>query len=228
MTVTLITGANKGLGYETARRLIDQGHTVYMGARSAELGGAAASDLGGQFVQLDVTDDASVEAALAVLDEREGHLDVLVNNAGVSTTADVAGPVALQVFDTNAIGVIRVTQAALPLLQKSGNPVVVNVSSALGSFWAVTNPERRQFHFPSIVYGASKAAVSMLTVQYAKTFPDIKFNAVEPGFTATDLTPFSGAGQPVDKGAEVIVRMATIGKDGPTGTFQEDEHELAW
>jgi NAD(P)-dependent dehydrogenase (short-subunit alcohol dehydrogenase family) len=228
MTVMLITGANKGLGYATARRLIDQGHTVYMGARSAELGGAAASDLGGQFVQLDVTDDASVEAALAVLDEREGHLDVLVNNAGVSTTADVAGPVALQVFDTNAIGVIRVTQAALPLLQKSGNPVVVNVSSALGSFWAVTNPERRQFHFPSIVYGASKAAVSMLTVQYAKTFPDIKFNAVEPGFTATDLTPFSGAGQPVDKGAEVIVRMATIGKVGPTGTFQEDEHELAW
>jgi NAD(P)-dependent dehydrogenase (short-subunit alcohol dehydrogenase family) len=227
MTVTLITGPNKGLGYETARRLIALGHTVYMGARSAELGGAAASELGGQFVQLDVTDDASVETALATLDEREGHLDVLVNNAGVST-ADVTGPVALRVFDTNAIGVIRVTQAALPLLQKSENPVVVNVSSALGSFWAVTNPERRQFHFPSIVYGASKAAVSMLTVQYAKTFPDIKFNAVEPGFTATDLTPFSGAGQPVEKGAEVIVRMASIGKDGPTGTYQEDEHELAW
>ena len=227
MTVTLITGANKGLGYETARQLIAQGHIVYMGARSPELGVAAASELGGRFVQLDVTDDASVEAALAVLDEREGHLDVLVNNAGVST-ADVTGPVALRVFDTNAVGIIRVTQAALPLLQKSGNPVVVNVSSALGSFWAVTNPERRQFHFPSIVYGASKAAVSMLTVQYAKTFPDIKFNAVEPGFTATELTPFSGAGQPVEKGAEVIVRMATIGQDGPTGTFQEDEHQLAW
>jgi NAD(P)-dependent dehydrogenase (short-subunit alcohol dehydrogenase family) len=227
MTVTLITGANKGLGYETARQLIAQGHIVYMGARSPELGVAAASELGGRFVQLDVTDDASVEAALAVLDEREGHLDVLVNNAGVST-ADVTGPVALRVFDTNAVGLIRVTQAALPLLQKSGNPVVVNVSSALGSFWAVTNPERRQFHFPSIVYGASKAAVSMLTVQYAKTFPDIKFNAVEPGFTATELTPFSGAGQPVEKGAEVIVRMATIGRDGPTGTFQEDDHELAW
>jgi len=225
--VTLITGANKGLGYETARQLIAQGHIVYMGARSPELGVAAASELGGRFVQLDVTDDASVEAALAVLDEREGHLDVLVNNAGVST-ADVTGPVALRVFDTNAVGIIRVTQAALPLLQKSGNPVVVNVSSALGSFWAVTNPERRQFHFPSIVYGASKAAVSMLTVQYAKTFPDIKFNAVEPGFTATELTPFSGAGQPVEKGAEVIVRMATIGRDGPTGTFQEDDHELAW
>jgi NAD(P)-dependent dehydrogenase (short-subunit alcohol dehydrogenase family) len=228
MTVTLITGANKGLGYETARRLIAQGHRVYLGARSPELGAAAAAELGGQFVQLDVTDDASVEAALTVVDEREGHLDVLVNNAGVSTTADVSSPVALQVFDTNAIGTIRVTQAALPLLHKSDNPVVVNVSSALGSFWAVTNPERRQFHFPSIVYGASKAAVSMLTVQYAKSFPDIKFNAVEPGFTATDLTPFSGAGQPVEKGAEVIVRMAIIGQDGPTGTFQEDDHELAW
>jgi NAD(P)-dependent dehydrogenase (short-subunit alcohol dehydrogenase family) len=228
MTVTLITGANKGLGYETARRLIGEGHTVYVGARSPGLGAAAAAELGGQFVQLDVTDDASVDAALAVVDEREGHLDVLVNNAGVSTTADVTGPAALQVFDTNAIGIIRVTQAALPLLRKSDHPVVVNVSSALGSFWAVTNPERRQFHFPSIVYGASKAAVSMLTVQYAKTFPDIKFNAVEPGFTATELTPFSGAGQPVEKGAEVIVRMATIGPDGPTGTFQEDEHELAW
>ena len=228
MTVTLITGANKGLGYETARRLIADGQTVYMGARDADRGEAAASTLGGQFVQLDVTDDASVESALRNIDDREGRLDVLVNNAGVSSTGDVNGPVALQVFDTNAIGIIRVTQAALPLLEKSENPVVVNVSSALGSFWAVTNPERRQFHFPSIIYGASKAAVSMLTVQYAKTFPDMKFNAVEPGFTATELTPFSGAGQPVEQGAEVIVRMATIGKDGPTGTFQEGNDELGW
>jgi NAD(P)-dependent dehydrogenase (short-subunit alcohol dehydrogenase family) len=228
MTVTLITGANKGLGYETARRLIERGHTVYLGARNAERGGAAASALGGQFVQLDVTDDSSVETALGVIAEREGHLDVLVNNAGISTSGGIAGPVALEVFDTNAVGLIRVTQAALPLLEQSENPVVVNVSSALGSFWAVTNPERRQFHFPSIVYGSSKAAVSMLTVQYAKTFPGIKFNAVEPGFTATELTPFSGAGQPVEEGAEVIVRMASIGKDGPTGTFQEGEGELAW
>ena len=228
MTVTLITGANKGLGYETARQLIKHGHTVYLGARDVGRGEAAASELGGRFVKLDVTDDASVTAALGVIAEREGHLDVLVNNAGVSSAAAVDGPEALRVFDTNAIGVIRVTQAALPLLEKSDNPVVVNVSSALGSFWAVTNPERRQFHYPSIIYGASKAAVSMLTVQYAKAQPHIKFNAVEPGFTATELTPISGAGQPVEKGAEVIVRMATIGKDGPTGTFQENEDKLAW
>ena len=165
MTVTLITGANKGLGYEAARELIERRHTVYLGARNVERGEAAASELGGTFVQLDVTDDSSVETALSFIAENEGHLDVLINNAGISTTSDVTGPVALAVFDTNVIGLIRVTQAALPLLEQSENPVVVNVSSALGSFWAVTNPERRQFHFPSVVYGSSKAAVSMLTVQ---------------------------------------------------------------
>src|SRR5580692_2827874 len=99
MTVTLVTGANKGLGYETARQLIGRGHTVYLGARQVELGHAAATALGGQFVPLDVTDDASVEAALGVIGEREGRLDVLVNNAGISATADaVNGPVALKVF----------------------------------------------------------------------------------------------------------------------------------
>jgi NAD(P)-dependent dehydrogenase (short-subunit alcohol dehydrogenase family) len=228
MTITLITGANKGLGYETARQLIEAGQTVYIGARSAERGEKAAAELGARFVQLDVTDDASVAAAMSAIGDRDGHLDVLVNNAGVGAGQEVSGPAALTVFDTNAIGVIRVTQAALPLLRKSASPVVVNVSSALGSFWAVTNPDRRQFHYPSIVYGASKAAVSMITVQYAKAVPEIKFNAVEPGFTATDLTPMSGAGQPVEKGAKVIVRMATIGKDGPTGTFQEGDEELRW
>ena len=228
MTVTLVTGANKGLGYETARQLIERGHTVYVSARSAERGTEAASALGAQCVPLDVTDDASVENAVGTIASREGHLDVLVNNAGISATGDVTGRIALEVFDTNVIGIIRVTQAALPLLERSENPVVVNVSSALGSFWAVTNPERRQFHFPSIIYGSSKAAVSMLTLQYAKTYTAIKFNAVEPGFTATELTPFSSAGQPVEIGAGVIVRMAAIARDGPTGTFQEGEAELAW
>jgi NAD(P)-dependent dehydrogenase (short-subunit alcohol dehydrogenase family) len=228
MTITLITGANKGLGYETARQLIEAGQTVYIGARSVERGENAAAELGARFVQLDVTDDASVAAAMSVIGDRDAHLDVLVNNAGIGGGQEVNGPAALTVFDTNAIGVIRVTQAALPLLRKSANPVVVNVSSALGSFWAVTNPERRQFHYPSIVYGASKAAVSMITVQYAKAVPEIKFNAVEPGFTATELTPMSGAGQPVEEGAKVIVRMATIGNDGPTGTFQEGDEELRW
>jgi NAD(P)-dependent dehydrogenase (short-subunit alcohol dehydrogenase family) len=231
MTVTLVTGANKGLGRETARRLIQEGHTVYIGARCVERGQAAAAELGAPFVQLDVTDDASVQAAMRVIEEREGRLDVLVNNAGIGDNpgADsVTAETAHAVFDTNVVGVVRVTQAALPLLRKSGNPVVVNISSALGSFWAVTNPERPQFHTAFVVYGASKAAVSMLTVQYAKALPEIKFNAVEPGFTATDFTAAFPGGRPVEESAEVIVRMATIGKDGPTGTFQEDDHELPW
>jgi NAD(P)-dependent dehydrogenase (short-subunit alcohol dehydrogenase family) len=132
------------------------------------------------------------------------------------------------VFDTNTIGVIRVTQAALPLLRTSENPVVVNVTSSLGSFWAVTNPERQESHFSSGAYGASKAAVSMLTVQYAKAEPEIKFNAIEPGYTATDFTAAMGGGRPVEESAKVVVRMATIGPDRPTGTLQEDAGELRW
>ena len=183
-------------------------------------------------MQLDVTDDASVEVAVKTIDNAEGRLDVLVNNAAIGSlylgAEGVNGPDALAEFDTNVIGVIRVTQAALPLLRKSENPVVVNISSSLGSFWAVTNPDRHESHTSFVVYGASKAAVSMLTVQYAKAVPEIKFNAVEPGFTATDLTAAVGGGRPVQESAKVVVRMATISKDGPTGTFQETAGELGW
>ena len=227
MTVTLVTGANQGLGRETARRLINEGHTVYVGARSVERGQEAASELGGRFVQLDVTDDSSVSSAMGAINEQEGRLDVLVNNAGIGLVG-LDGPEALKVFNTNVVGVIRVTQAALPLLRKSENPVVVNISSALGSFWAVTNPEHPASRVPAIVYGASKAAVSMLTLQYAKAVPEVKFNAVDPGPTATNLGGGGHGGRPVEEGAGVIVRMAGIGKDGPTGTFQVDTGELAW
>ena len=231
VTVTLITGANKGLGYETARRLIEQGHSVYIGARSTQRGEAAAAQLGAEFVQIDVTDDASVQNAMRAIEAREGHLDVLVNNAGIwdgTVGVDgITGATALAEFDTNVVGIIRVTQAALPLLQKSENPVVVNLTSSLGSFWAVTNPERHESENAFVVYGATKAAVSMLTVQYAKALPDIKFNAVEPGFTSTDLTG-NGAGQKPAEGAEVIAGVASIGTDGPTGTLQERGGELAW
>jgi NAD(P)-dependent dehydrogenase (short-subunit alcohol dehydrogenase family) len=228
MTTTLITGANKGIGYETARRLAELGHTVYIGSRSVERGEKAAAELGVRFVQLDVADDASVDAAMKTIRETEGHLDVLVNNAGIALMG-LNGPDALKVFDTNAVGIVRVTEAALPLLRKSGNPVVVNISSALGSFWAVTNPERPAFHVPAIVYGASKAAVSMLTLQYAKAVPEVKFNAVEPGYTDTELGGGSGGGRPAEVSAKVVVRAAVIGPDGPTGTFLEEEDgELPW
>ncbi|MHA7985939.1 SDR family NAD(P)-dependent oxidoreductase [Rathayibacter sp. CAU 1779] len=234
MTTTLITGANKGLGKATARQLVAAGHTVYLGARDEGRGRAAADEIGARFVQLDVTDDASVAAALKTI-EADGGLDVLINNAGVAKRQGggeaLDGPSVLGVFDTNAVGVIRVTEAALPLLRRSTNPVVVNVSSALGSFWATHEPTRPAFSFPSIVYGSSKAAVSMITVQYAKAVPEVKFNAVEPGITATELgggDPGSHPGRPAEESAEVVVRMATIGLDGPSGTFQEDAGELGW
>lgn len=227
MTTTLITGANRGLGKEAARQLIAVGHTVYVGARDEARGCATAAELGARFVQLDVTDDASVAAAFAKI-EVDGGLDVLVNNAGIAMLAR-GGPDALRVFDTNAVSIVRVTEAALPLLKKSANPVVVNVSSALGSFAANHDPARPASYVSAIVYGASKAAVSMLTVQYARAEPEIKFNAVEPGYTATELGGHDNSqGRPVEISARNIVRLAAIGGDGPTGTFQEDDGELGW
>jgi len=227
MTVTLITGANKGIGYETARQLLELGHEVYIGARDAERGAKAAAELGARFVQLDVTDDASVSSALATIDAAEGRLDVLVHNAGVLETA-LDGPAALRSFDTNAVGIVRVTEAALPLLRKSSNANVVTISSSAGSFWAVNNPERPEFGLPLALYSASKSAATMLTVHYAKSQPGIKFNALEPGTTATDMTAAFGVGRPVEESARVVVRLATLDATGPTGTFQDEAGQLPW
>jgi NAD(P)-dependent dehydrogenase (short-subunit alcohol dehydrogenase family) len=227
MTVTLITGANKGIGFETARQLLALGHVVYLGARDAERGGKAAAELGARFVQLDVTDDASVAAALAAVDAAEGRLDVLVHNAGVLETS-LDGPAALRSFDVNAVGIVRVTEAALPLLRRSPHPAVVTVSSSMGSFWAVTNPERPESGMPLALYAASKAAATMLTLQYSKAHPDIAFNAVEPGTTATDMTAAFGIGRPVEESARVVVRLATLGPDAPTGTLRDEAGELPW
>jgi NAD(P)-dependent dehydrogenase (short-subunit alcohol dehydrogenase family) len=228
MTITLITGANKGIGFETARQLQELGHVVYVGARDAERGEKAAAALGARFVQLDVTDDVSVSNALAAIDSAEGRLDVLVNNAGILGDGVTDGPTALHVFNTNAVGMIRVTEAALPLLRRSVNPTVVTVSSSAGSFWAVTNPDRPEFNLPLALYSSSKAAATMLTVQYAKSQPGIKFNAVEPGTTATDLTAAFGIGRAPEESARVVVRLATLDADGPTGTFQDEHGEVPW
>ncbi|MFD7024002.1 SDR family NAD(P)-dependent oxidoreductase [Promicromonospora sukumoe] len=227
MTVTLITGANKGIGYETARQLLALGHDVWIGARDAGRGEKAAAELGARFVQLDVTDDASVAAALASVDAAAGRLDVLVHNAGILETG-LDGPTALRSFDTNAVGIVRVTEAALPLLRRSDSPNVVTVSSSGGSFWAVTNPDRPEYSLPIALYAASKAAATMLTVQYAKAHPDIRFNALEPGTTATDMTASFGIGRSPEQSAAVVVRLATLGPDGPTGTLQDENGTLAF
>ena len=227
MTTTLITGANKGIGLETARQLLALGHTVYLGARDVARGERAAADVGARFVQLDVTDEASVTAALQTIDAAEGHLDVLVHNAGILET-ELDGAAAQRSFDTNAVGIVRVTEAALPLLRRSAAPNVVTVSSSMGSFWAVTNPEQPESGLPLALYAASKAAAPMLTVQYAKAHPGIRFNALEPGTTATDMTAAFGIGRPVEESARFVVRWATLGADGPTGTLQDEDGELGW
>jgi NAD(P)-dependent dehydrogenase (short-subunit alcohol dehydrogenase family) len=227
MTVTLITGANKGIGFETARQLLELGHDVWIGARDAERGAEAAAELGARSVQLDVTDDDSVGRALAEVGAAAGRLDLLVNNAGVLETGlDAAA--AERSFAVNAVGVVRVTEAALPLLRRSSSPAVVTVSSSMGSFWAVTNPERPESAMPLALYAASKAAATMLTLQYAKAHPGIRFTALEPGTTATDMTAAFGIGRPVAASARVVVRLATQGPEGPTGTLQDESGVLPW
>ncbi|HEY6502306.1 MAG TPA: SDR family NAD(P)-dependent oxidoreductase, partial [Streptosporangiaceae bacterium] len=227
MSIALITGGNKGLGKATARRLAELGHTVYIGARDAERGQTAADELGVPWLQLDVTDDASVDAAAAELAGREGRLDILVNNAGVGgrdvKPDDLTADDLREAYDVNVFGLIRVTHAFLPLLHRSQAGVIVNVSSRLGAFGAMTDPDSFQYPYFVPVYGSSKSAVNMLTVQLAKALPQLRINAVEPGLTATDLHGLSGPGvQTPEEGAEYIVRLATVPADGPTGTFSYD------
>ena len=230
MTTTLITGANKGLGYEAARRLLAAGHDVWVGARDEERGRRAADQLGARFVHLDVTSEESVAAAAALIDAETG-LDVLVNNAGITgaskaiaelTVADVQ-----HVYDTNVLGPVRVSQAFIPLIQRSDAPVIVNVSSGLGSQSLIRDAERVESTVISVPYCSSKAALNMITSQYAKAYPDIRINMVDPGYTATDLNHNSGH-QTVTEGTDAIVAMASIAADGPTGTFSDRDGQVPW
>jgi NAD(P)-dependent dehydrogenase (short-subunit alcohol dehydrogenase family) len=221
MTTTLITGANKGLGYETARRLIEAGHTVWMGARDAARGQQAADALGGRFVQLDVTSDASVAGAAETV-AAAGGLDVLINNAGISgphsQAAELTAEDALAVYGTNVVSIVRMTSAFVPILRASSAPTIVNVTSGLGSFALVHDPGRIESKINAPLYTSSKSAVTMLTVQYARAFPQMRINAADPGYTATDFNGNNGT-QTVQEGTDAIVELATRGGGGPTGTF---------
>jgi NAD(P)-dependent dehydrogenase (short-subunit alcohol dehydrogenase family) len=226
----LITGANRSLGREAARQLIEAGHTVWIGARDPERGEAAATDLGGRFVQIDITDDASVAAARDTI-AAAGGLDVLVNNAGIlgtqSPVAETTADDLREVYETNVLGVVRVSQAFLPLLAEGDAPVVVNVSSGMGSLGRTTDPGRIESSIVNLPYSSSKAALNMVTSQYAKAFPLMRINAVDPGYTATDFNAHSGP-QAVEEGAEIIVRAAQFGRDGPTGAYLDREGTLPW
>lgn len=230
MTTTFITGANKGLGYETARRLRAEGHTVLLGARDARAGAAAAETLGARFVAIDVTDDASVAAAVADVESHEGVVDVLINNAGIAgahtAPAALTAAEVLEVLDVNVLGVVRTTTAFLPLLRRSADPVIVNVSSGLGSLSATHDPARVESTVVAPAYTASKAALIMLTTQYAKAFPDIRINAADPGYTATDLNGHSGP-QTVTEGTDAVVGLATEGSGRGSGRFVDRDGEIA-
>ncbi|MCA2229559.1 SDR family oxidoreductase [Nonomuraea aurantiaca] len=241
-TSVLITGANKGLGLEAARRLGDQGWTVFLGSRDEGRGQAAADKLtaGGAnviMVPLDVTSDESVSAAVRLVREHTDRLDVLINNAGAPGKAIAPAEATVDeihsVYDTNVYGPIRVTQAFLPLLRAADHPRVVMVSSAVGSFAVVTDPEQPVSKFHELAYSSSKAALNMITVRYAQALPEIKFNMATPGevvnhkFAATDMNHHTGQ-LTVTEGTDSIVRLATIGADGPTGIFIDRLGPIAW
>ena len=235
-TVALVTGANKGLGFEVARQLGARGWVVFAAARDEARGAEAVAKLAAdgadaRFVQLDVTSDESVAAAVARVAEEAGRLDVLVNNAGIAPP--VPGPLDttpadfLACYGTNLLGPVRVAHAFMPLLRRAELPRIVNVSSGMGSLTLTSDPGRVESQFVSLVYPSSKAALNMVTSMYARALPGWKVNAADPGYTATDLNGHSGT-QPVEVGAAPIVALATLGPDGPTGTFQGVDGPVPW
>jgi len=230
-TITVITGGNKGLGFESARRLKEAGHTVLIGARDAERGRAAADELGVACLSLGVTDQVSVDAAAERVRSEYGRLDVLVNNAGITgsfqpleqTRAEDAGAV----LDTNVLGVMRVTNAFVPLLAESENARIVNVTSAVGSFAATLDYDLFDWHIVPPVYALSKTALSMLTLKYSRALSGMRVNAADPGYTRTDLN--GGAGDhDVTAGTDGIMRLATLDAGGPTGTVIGGHGALPW
>lgn len=231
-TTVLVTGANKGLGAETARRLAALGWTVWLAARDlAAAEHAAAAIRAGQpdadlrCVRLDVTSDESVAAAYAVVSAAGTGLDVLVNNAGIAVpreTLDTTPADFLPTFGVNLLGPVRVTHAFLPLLSASPRPRIVMVSSGLGTLAHVNDPSRPEHGVPGMTYQSSKAALDMVANQYAKALPGFRVCSVDPGWTATDLNGHSGP-QTVTEGTDAIVAAASA--DRVPG-LRFDRHDL--
>ncbi|SHL28266.1 SDR family oxidoreductase [Actinacidiphila paucisporea] len=237
-TIALVTGANKGIGYEIAVGLGALGWSVGVGARDGARREAAVQKLraGGADafgVPLDVTDDASVAAAARLVEERAGRLDVLVNNAGVTggmpqTPTTVDPSTVRTAVETNVIGVIRVTNALLPLLRRSASPRIVNMSSSVGSL-TKQSASGEETGPISAAYAPSKTFLNAVTVQYAKELRDtnILINAACPGYCATDLNGLRGVRTP-EQGAAIAIRLASLPDDGPTGAFFDDDGVVPW
>ncbi|MFC8513027.1 SDR family oxidoreductase [Streptomyces sp. NPDC057257] len=240
--IALVTGANKGIGYEIASGLGALGYRVGVGARDEARRASAVEKLraGGADafgVPLDVTDDQSAIAAVELIERQGGRLDVLVNNAGISGETGpgwVQDPTTLDldlvrtVVETNVIGVIRVTNAMLPLLRRSTSPRIVNVSSSVGSLTRQADPDT-EIGPVMAAYAPSKSFLNAVTVQYARQFAgtDILINAACPGLVATDFNGFHGPRTP-EQGAATAIRLATLPDGGPTGSFFEDDGVIPW
>jgi len=239
--IALITGANKGLGFEMARQLGQQGVTVVLAARDAQKGKAAAEKLQGegldvQFFKLDVNDKADYSAAAKFLGDKFGHLDILINNAGISadglagTKASATTEDSLQrTFETNFFAPIALTQALLPLLQKSQAGRIVNMSSILGSQALHADPKSPIYDFKSLAYDASKAALNSFTIHLAHELKDtnIKVNSAHPGWVKTDMGT-DAAPMEIPDGAKTGVELALLGPDGPTGGYFHMGKPLPW
>jgi NAD(P)-dependent dehydrogenase (short-subunit alcohol dehydrogenase family) len=240
MKTALITGANKGLGFEMARQLAQHDHFVYIGSRDKDKGHRAKEELHNSglrnvvFVELDVTKNDSIKKARQTLEAKIAKLDVLINNAGIrgevpQLASKIPVEIMREVFETNFFGVIQVTQEFIPLLEKSELPIIVNVTSDLGSLTLRSNPTSDIYHFERACYGPSKTALNAYTVALAVELKDSKFkvNCVNPGYTATDFNNFKGT-KSVAQGASVIVKYALLNKKGPTGKFFSEEGETPW
>ena len=239
--IALITGANKGIGFEIARQLGAQSITILAGVRDQALGEATVQKLrtmgiDATAIHLDVTYQDTIDAAAAMIEQTYGKLDILVNNAGISVREGVTPPSELaledvrKTFATNVFGVFAVTKAMLPLLRRSGAGRIVNMSSEMGSLTINGDPTSFAAHMPpTLAYNASKTTLNALTVFFAKELRNthIKINSVSPGYVATDLNEYSGF-LTAEQGAKMPVAFATLGDDGPTGGFFGENGVIAW
>ncbi|WP_025761834.1 SDR family oxidoreductase [Dyadobacter tibetensis] len=245
MKTALITGGNKGIGFETARQLLEKGFYVFLGCRDLEKGMEAVNKLKAEglvqveAVRLDVTDGYSVKESRVEIGNKVGYLDVLVNNAGINggspfTALEASIEQFMSTFDTNVFGVVRVTQAFIDLLRNSNEPRIVNVSTSVGSLALQSNPQWQAYDYAKYaVYGSSKSALNMYTIHLAYELRNTTFkvNAVCPGYTSTDFTYHNGG--KVEIAAGRIVKYALIDRDGPTGKFFSEESnpitgEIEW
>ncbi|MGD9812432.1 MAG: SDR family NAD(P)-dependent oxidoreductase [Sphingobium sp.] len=237
--IALVTGANKGIGFEIAKAPSLSSATVLVGARDADAGEAAASAIRAQggiaeHIRVDLTDVASIEAAARLIGDRYGRLDILVNNVGISVEERRSQPsetdvgLMRQTYETNVFGNVAMLTRMLSLLHKSDAGRIVNMSTGLASFALTAGPDAPFANIRLLSYSSSKAALNAITVMFANELRDsgIKVNAANPGLCATDIS--SGHGRPASEGAQIAVRLALLGPDGPTGGFFGDNGAVPW